>query len=744
MFDDLYPEAAETALATKVARSPEPKPTQRFSMWGLTSAAPKGVAAGAAQAIGSTADVLGAFGSVLATTEGSAGGMFSLPTEAEDKQNREAVEKLRTTGPDYMTEGGRSFRNVAQDYTPDPLTAHAAERMVFDFSRVASKAISSAVALGPIPGAVVAGAEEGFTQSDALAEQGVDLATRSKVGAVTAATNAVSFALPVAGKTVAQTAVLVLAGGPASFIAQNAANREILKHADYSKQADQYDPFDPLGLALSTIIPAGFGALAMRSTRGKKPSSPAIENVAEDDSIDAARTSLLRESVDSSNPVLNDLATAQPHADAHARAIDQMAAGERVSVAEALPEPVAAQATQNMGERLAPLRAALDINLIEAARIRKAADNMREKNPEVAARYDALALSHELKSERDARVAGMSMVADLERLPSESRLAMVDMYTVAAREKPKFDAAVLEIADMIGGTTKLADLKGASRTVDKVLGDYGGDPTKIKDLVRATILTDSAEAAQRAVGGIFEKFEVLPGGRRNLLDPNKEPVDGYRDAKFNVLINGHVAEVQVNLPEMVAAKKVAHPLYEERSKIERVTRDRLPTDAERARIDELNAKMREIYAPAWAEAIKARNSDSSTGAPLRRADSGSKDLGGSVSQASEYGKPGAPSETGMPSTSNNSALPKEAGTMEADFIKTSDASILGENASFYERQVARLASESPDLMVMVEGMDAPKPLSEVMALIKKDLADDLDDAKLIQVAAECFLSTGGV
>ena len=92
MFDDLYPEAAETALAAKVARPAEPKPTQRFSMWGLTSAAPKGVAAGAAQVIGSTADVLGAFGTVLATIEGSGGGMFSLPTEAEDKQNQEATE----------------------------------------------------------------------------------------------------------------------------------------------------------------------------------------------------------------------------------------------------------------------------------------------------------------------------------------------------------------------------------------------------------------------------------------------------------------------------------------------------------------------------------------------------------------------------------------------------------------------------------------------------------------------------
>jgi len=63
-------------------------------------------------------------------------------------------------------------------------------------------------------------------------------------------------------------------------------------------------------------------------------------------------------------------------------------------------------------------------------------------------------------------------------------------------------------------------------------------------------------------------------------------------------------------------------------------------------------------------------------------------------------------------------------------------------ASFYEKEATRLALENPDVMVMVEGMDAPKPLSEVMAMIKKDLADDIEDSNLIQVAAECFISTG--
>lgn len=400
MFEDLYPEAAQAALDAKVARPPEPKPTPRFSLWGTTSAVPKGVAAGAAQGIGSTADVLGAFGSVLAATGGSAGGMFSLPTPAEDKQAREASQKLLESGPDYMSEAGRSFRNVAKDYTPDPLTTHAAERVVFDFSRVASKAITAAVALGPVPGAVVAGAEEGFTVSDQLAQDGVDLATRSKVGAVTAVTNAVSFALPVAGKTVKQTVGLALAGGPLSFIAQNAVSRKILQDADYSKLADQYDPFDPLGLAMSTVLPLGFGAMAMRGASKRaatqsKQAQAAPETVAVE-TVDAARTSLLRENIDAANPLPNDLTMAQPHADAHARALDQMAAGERVNVADILPEASSRAATERMAgnmprassipraENLSGPEKLIEVNLAD-----KVANNFDDALKEYADRPDS-------------------------------------------------------------------------------------------------------------------------------------------------------------------------------------------------------------------------------------------------------------------------------------------------------------------------------------------------------------------
>lgn len=353
MFDGLYQDQAEQALNAKAMRPPEPDPNaRRFSMWGTLGAAPKGVAAGSAQALASTADLS------KGTTENWLGGINSqlgrIPVFS-------AVQAMVKTGQDVLnpTEGkftsdvGTSLRNVAQDYTPDAQTTHVAESVVFNLFRVGSKAVTAAATMGNIPGAVLAGSEEGFSQADELARQGVDINTRTKVGAVTGAVNTVGFALPAAGKTWLQTGALALAGGPASFIAQNAATREILQNADYSKLADQFDPFDPVGLTLSTVVPLGFGAMAMRGAKVKggaaesganKPLAPAnidasaMNKVAPpDDVVDAARVTLVRQQMDAANPVPERMDMADAHVAAYTRAMDQMAAGERVQVADIAP-----------------------------------------------------------------------------------------------------------------------------------------------------------------------------------------------------------------------------------------------------------------------------------------------------------------------------------------------------------------------------------------------------------------------
>lgn len=260
-----------------------PKTTPRFSVWGTTTAVPRGVAAGAAESTGFAAEILGAFGQVAGAYPEALG-----PVQLTAQQRKEAGDaraKLLTEGIDYSSEAGDLFRGVADSYKPDPLTAHTAERLVFDASRFMSKALGYSVAGGgPVLGAGLTAVDEGMAASDQLRQKGVDLTTRTEVGALAGAAAGAAVLLPVAGRTALQTAGYVAAGGPGSFIAQQAATKEILDGAGYGQIADKYDPLDPVGLAVSTLVPAAFGGLALRG-RARAAKFDA-------DTVDAARTQL--------------------------------------------------------------------------------------------------------------------------------------------------------------------------------------------------------------------------------------------------------------------------------------------------------------------------------------------------------------------------------------------------------------------------------------------------------------------
>lgn len=274
---DAYQDSTDTALRVMATQPLTPEPvTPKHSTW---SAPFRAVAAGAAEVAGNVMDTAGAFGQVAAAAGGLTPGF-----DPDAKKNRnatvEAFDKLKTDGINWRTDEAQQAYKFGADLRPDPLTAGTAENLVFSLTKGLTKAIGAAVALGPVGGAAAFGASEGMTTAEDLANQGVDQATRTKVGAVTAGFNAAGVLLPVAGKTLAQTAGLVLAGGPASFMAQQAATREILRNADYKTIAEQYDPLDPVGLTVATLLPAGFAAYAKRGGFGAKP-KPDVTPVSE-------------------------------------------------------------------------------------------------------------------------------------------------------------------------------------------------------------------------------------------------------------------------------------------------------------------------------------------------------------------------------------------------------------------------------------------------------------------------------
>jgi hypothetical protein len=92
------------------------------------------------------------------------------------------------------------------------------------------------------------------------------------------------------------------------------------------------------------------------------------------------------------------------------------------------------------------------------------------------------------------------------RLPPEQQQALRDMYEKAADEKPAFDATLRRIAGTIpGGDVDIPDeLKGTKRAVEKITLDYldeNGvpDASRIGDLLRGTVVSDSVQGTQDAL-----------------------------------------------------------------------------------------------------------------------------------------------------------------------------------------------------------------------------------------------------
>lgn len=258
MIGSMYQDDIDRSLDEQ-QRSPDPdlfsKPGIFTGFWrsaGGLLAAP--LEAGAARA-----DQAKGFGQVMAATGAiSGGGMFSLPSDAERKQNTAAYNKLMTEGVDVSSAAGDAMRVKAKSFMPDPQSTGVAGQILgglLDFG------IQGAAAMAGGPGGLVGfGVDQALNESDKLKQQGVDLGTRSTAGAIKGLTDAASMILPVTGPTAAIRAVKGAAGGVSSAVAQSAAERFVLQHGGYDKISSQYDPFDPLTIAISALVPAGLGA----------------------------------------------------------------------------------------------------------------------------------------------------------------------------------------------------------------------------------------------------------------------------------------------------------------------------------------------------------------------------------------------------------------------------------------------------------------------------------------------------
>jgi hypothetical protein len=239
------------------------------------------------------------------------------------------------------TDISKAARDAGRSLRPDPETASTAEQIIYGFASGVTRLLAATSVAGPF-GLAAASIEEATTTADDLKREGVDLKTRMQAGAVSAAGFSLG-GLPLIGSVTWKTAALYVAGGPGGFIAQQALTREILQGAGYDELGDSYDPFDPVGLAVSSLIPAVFTAAGLRAGAKRARVSKEVS--------DAARVAYEIEQRNATSPVSrDDFAAVAKHAEALAKAEEQVARGEPVQVSDVAPRITPEQRDANFRE----------------------------------------------------------------------------------------------------------------------------------------------------------------------------------------------------------------------------------------------------------------------------------------------------------------------------------------------------------------------------------------------------------
>lgn len=166
-------------------------------------------------------------------------------------------------------------------------------------------------------------------------------------------------------------------------------------------------------------------------------------------------------------------------------------------------------------------------------------------------------------------------------ITNEERQRAEGMLTPIIRNaedvKAEYDQKVI---DIVGRTSAIgqmiAPIKGMKRAVEKLVKEENFDVGGMKDMLRSTIVVQSYAEAQKVLDEIEKEFKLLrkPKNRTSefamtwsggeLQAEDRQVYGGYADVLVNVVMpNGVIGEIQINVPQMLAAKEgQGHKLYE--------------------------------------------------------------------------------------------------------------------------------------------------------------------------------------
>lgn len=132
-------------------------------------------------------------------------------------------------------------------------------------------------------------------------------------------------------------------------------------------------------------------------------------------------------------------------------------------------------------------------------------------------------------------------------------------FADATDSKDEIELAAAEIARFRGGFVSIAPLKSEERASQKVALDYRGDWHQIKDIARLTIIVPTLSAVTAVMNMIQYRYFVASKGRGvvdiKIIDPERDPCGYSSTTVFVRTTNGRVAEIQINVPEVIYAKQ---------------------------------------------------------------------------------------------------------------------------------------------------------------------------------------------
>lgn len=755
MIESAYAEETKKVLDDRAGRPVMEPDAPKSWFWSSVKAPFVGAATGATESAAMGSDILGAFGAVQAGYGVRADPSMLFDTDMQKTVNGEkghaALERAQSENL-FSSDTGNQLRQTAKSMMPDPETSTAVENILFGLGRFGAKAVGYTVATGnPFSGAVLTGVDEGMTEADKLKDQGVDFKTRTSVGVVAGASAAAATALPVVGKTIASTVGLTVAGGPGAFIAQQAASKSILEHADYSKVAEQYDPFDPVGLAVSTLVPAAFATYAtrgMRKSTSQASTSKPLQDMTRDERVNLKYndSSIDDYTVQAAQRegVPPELLLALKNAGERSNP-NQVSEKKAAGVAQLMPEN---QAKYGVTDAADPIQSIDGMAKYVRDTMKQYGGNtqaviadynggprqaklvMEGKAPASKETADYLERVNNHLAENQGKAAGRAVADDMDAV--DAARTNLNQENIRAKSLAR-DDDIAGQSEHVRAFEKAADqiASGERVNVEDTISAERIELSKAYDIVKNMPQGDKFDPLVMIRPEDLEPVAVSRGGYKGKGDVEVKG-QGFGLTKF-IWRHGEESikpkELQISKDDILAFPEVIrnfepHIYEDNKGGHYREWRVNLPNSEGKQRVAVfVDKSMGEENGRHVISAYIQDPKNVKSAIPLseRRADHISESPGKWAYTRTEDTHP---------------AFLQQSGQMKSAEIS------IAENAelkSSLDSQTTDIASLSPDMMVQLDGMDTPVRVADLMDNIKKEAAKEKEDAPLVDVAAKCFL-----